>query len=287
MPPNFLLSIYKLMIQKLIILIFIIFYISLAGFTQNLNSAPLADSTVIVDSSHIKLNSTENNFDITDSIFEISWNTKSIIGGWSKDNPLSDSTGFLVCDSTAPFIMPVVGKLLRGYSSYHSGWDIKLNAGDPVRAAMAGKVRFAKYCSGYGNLAIIRHQSGLEIYYSHLSKLLVSPGQFVEAGDTIGLGGATGRATTNHLHLEFRIFDDHFNISKIYAQNDSIIYLWKMYQTSLNEPVAQNTFYHTVVRGETLTKISKRYGTSVASLLKLNNLKANSILSIGQKIRIS
>jgi murein DD-endopeptidase MepM/ murein hydrolase activator NlpD len=274
------------MMQKLIILIFIIFYISPVGFTQNLITVPLSGSLVIEDSSHINLNSYGKNNDLNDSILKIFWNTKSIIGGWTKCNPLLDSAGSLVCDSTAPFIMPVTGKLLRGYSSYHAGWDIGLKAGTPVRAALGGKVRYAQYCSGYGNLAIIRHTSGLEIYYSHLSKLNVTPNQYVEAGDTIGLVGSSGHATTPHLHLEFRIFDDHFDISKIYTQNDSIIYLWKMNQTSLNEPVAQNTSNHTVVRGETLTKIAKHYGTSVANLLKINNLKYNSILRIGQKIRI-
>jgi len=272
---------------KLIILIVIIFYISSVGFTQNSDTVVLSESAAITDSSLIKLNSPGNTYDKNDSIFEIFWNTKSIIGGWTRCNPLSDSAVYLVCDSTASFIMPVNGKLLRGYSSYHSGWDIKTNAGTPVRAALKGRVRYAHYCSGYGNLAIIRHKSGLEVYYSHLSKLKVSPNQYVEAGDTIGLGGATGRATTNHLHMEFRIFDHHFDISKIYTQNDSIIYLWKLNQASLNEPVTQNMSYYTVVRGDTLTRIAKQHGTSVANLLKLNNLKYNSILSIGQKIRIN
>jgi murein DD-endopeptidase MepM/ murein hydrolase activator NlpD len=184
--------------------------------------------------------------------------------------------------------MPVTGKLLRGYSSHHTGWDVSLSAGTPVQAAMGGRVRYAQYNgSGYGNLAIIRHKSGLEIYYSHLSKLLVKPGQYVEAGDTIGLGGATGRATTNHLHMEFRICDNHFDISKIYTQNDTVIYLWKLNQPRSVELIAQNTDYHTVAKGETLTKIAKQYGTTVPSLLKLNNLKSTSILRIGQKIRIS
>jgi murein DD-endopeptidase MepM/ murein hydrolase activator NlpD len=272
--------------QKLIILAFIIFNISRVGFTQNFNAVTLSDSAVIVDSSHIILNSSRNNTAENDSIFEIFWSTKSIIGGWTNADSLLKRRVLTGCDSTAPFIMPVQGKLLRGYKNYHTGWDIKLNAGDPVRAALPGKVRFAKYCSGYGNLAIIRHKSGLEVYYSHLSKLKVLSNQYVEAGDTIGLGGATGHATTNHLHMEFRIFDHHFDISKIYTQNDSIIYLWKMNQTSLSVPVTQKTDYHTVVRGDTLTRIAKQHGTSVANLLKLNNLKYNSILRIGQKIRI-
>lgn len=273
--------------RKLIVLTFLLLYCSQYGITQNTDSVPLSDSLVIVDSSHIIRNASGENKVQNDSIPEIFWNTKCIIGGWTRCNPLSDSAGLLVCDSTAPFIMPVIGKLLRGCSSYHSGWDIKADAGTPVIAALDGRVRYAQYCSGYGNLAIIRHKSGLEIYYSHLSKLKVKPNQYVEAGDTIGLVGATGHATTNHLHMEFRIFDHHFDIAKIYTQNDSVIYLWKMNQNSLNEPVAQKSSYHIVVRGDNLTKIAKRYGTSVANLLKINELNKTSILRIGQKIRIS
>jgi murein DD-endopeptidase MepM/ murein hydrolase activator NlpD len=275
------------MMQKLIILAFILFYISQAGFSQNLNSAPLIDPVEVSDSSHNMLHSSGNNDNQSDSIPEIFWNTKSIIGGWTRCNPLTDSAGVFVCDSVLPFIMPVNGKLLRGCSSHHSGWDIGLKAGSPVRAGLGGRVRYAQYCSGYGNLAIIRNISGIEIYYSHLSKLKVKPNQYVIAGDTIGLVGSSGHATTSHLHMEFRIFDKHFDISKIYTLHDSVLYLWKINQKSLNQTVAQNTGYHTVKKGETLSRIAKQYDTSVAILLKLNNLKYNSILRIGQKIRIS
>ena len=272
---------------RLIIFTFILFAISRVGFTQNLSTVPDSDKPVIEDSSHICPDSTGNYISLTDSIPEIFWNTKCIKSGWTKCNPLLDSAGLLICDSTALFIMPVNGKLLRGCSSYHSGWDIKADAGTPVIAALAGRVRYAHYCSGYGNLAIIRHKSGLEVYYSHLSKLKVVPNQYVEAGDTIGLVGSTGHATTAHLHMEFRIFDIPFDISKMYTKDDSIIYLWKLNQKPVNIDAAQQSDYHTVKKGDTLTKIAKQHGTSVTTLLKINNLKYNSILRIGQKIRIS
>ena len=74
-------------------------------------------------------------------------------------------------------------------------------------AGLDGKVRYARYCSGYGYMVIVRHSSGLEMYYAHLSKILVATDQIVKAGDTVGLGGATGRARGNHLHMEFRLCD--------------------------------------------------------------------------------
>jgi murein DD-endopeptidase MepM/ murein hydrolase activator NlpD len=287
LPLNYETTIYERMMQKIICLTFIILCISRVSVPQSQNSVPNVDSVIITNGPSIKADSSGYPPAKHDSIPEIFWNTKCIKSGWTRDNPLTDSAGFIVSDSTAPFIMPVVGNLLRGYTSYHSGWDIKLSAGAPVRAALPGRVRYAHYCSGYGNLAIIRHISGLEIYYSHLSKLKVVPNQYVKAGDTIGLGGATGHATTTHLHMEFRIFDKHFDISKIYTQNDSVIYLWKINQKSPDQPVTQNTKYHIVKKGDTLSRIAKNYNTTVANLLKLNNLKYNSILRIGQKIRIS
>ena len=65
-------------------------------------------------------------------------------------------------------------------------------------------VRFAKYCQGYGNCVIIRHNNGLETVYGHLSKLLVQPEESVVSGMTIGLGGNTGRSYGSHLHFEIR-----------------------------------------------------------------------------------
>ena len=54
---------------------------------------------------------------------------------------------------------------------------------------------------GYGNIVIIRHENGLETFYGHLSKRNVESGDWVNAGDVIGLGGNTGRSTGPHLHF--------------------------------------------------------------------------------------
>jgi len=74
-----------------------------------------------------------------------------------------------------------------------------------------GMVRMAKWYADYGNLVVIRHPNGLETVYSHLSEIFVEPFQIVESGEAIGLAGRTGRATTDHLHFEFRFLYEHFD----------------------------------------------------------------------------
>lgn len=86
----------------------------------------------------------------------------------------------------------------------HRGVDIRLNTGDPVRAAFNGVVRIARPMGAYGNLVVVRHYNGLETVYGHLSKINVKPLQVVRAGQVLGLGGSTGRSTGPHLHFEVR-----------------------------------------------------------------------------------
>jgi len=99
---------------------------------------------------------------------------------------------------------------------YHNGIDLDLRVGDTIYAVFSGKVRYAKYNSGgFGNLVIIRHYNGLETYYAHLSKFLVSPNQTVKVGQPIALGGNTGRSTGPHLHLEVRFYEEPINPEEI------------------------------------------------------------------------
>ncbi len=106
------------------------------------------------------------------------------------------------------------GKVISKYGSRggrHSGYDIKTKANDTIRSVFDGVVRLSKPYAAYGNLIVIRHANGLESVYSHQSKNLVKSGDSVHAGQPIGLTGRSGRATTEHLHFEFRIDGQHFN----------------------------------------------------------------------------
>lgn len=87
----------------------------------------------------------------------------------------------------------------------HTGVDLKTKPNDEILAAFDGEVVFSGVYYGYGNLVRIRHDNGLETYYSHNSKNLVKAGEMVKAGQVIALTGQTGRASTPHLHFETRI----------------------------------------------------------------------------------
>jgi murein DD-endopeptidase MepM/ murein hydrolase activator NlpD len=118
-------------------------------------------------------------------------------------------------EAMGPFYFPFRGKLLSPYGPrhrrMHAGLDIKLQKGDTVKSAFNGVVRLSKRFHGYGLMVVVSHPNGLETLYGHLSKILVEDGQVVVSGEPVGLGGRTGRATTNHLHFETRVFGQHFN----------------------------------------------------------------------------
>ncbi len=95
----------------------------------------------------------------------------------------------------------------------HTGVDIKAVPNDTIRAAFSGVVRMSKPYSGYGNIIVIRHYNGMETAYAHNSRNLVTVNDVVKAGDPIALAGRTGRATTEHLHFEFRVANQALNPS--------------------------------------------------------------------------
>lgn len=88
----------------------------------------------------------------------------------------------------------------------HAGIDFDGDLGDPVFAAINGRVIYATFnTGGYGNLVITRRADGTEVRYAHLDRISVDMGEWVRAGDRVGRMGATGQATGVHLHLEVRV----------------------------------------------------------------------------------
>jgi len=225
--------------------------------------------------------------------------------------------------SLKDFCMPTDSRVLTSnfgsrWGRQHKGLDIKVYIGDTIRAAFDGRVRVVRYEGrGYGKYVVIRHDNGLETYYAHLSKQLVSEDQDVRAGDPIGLGGNTGRSTGSHLHFETRlcgmalnpalmfdfrnqdVVDDYFTFHKSSYQRESqIATRLRGANVGSGEDVelataapaasyAQESRFHKVKKGETLFSIAKKRGTTVDTIMKLNHLKKNSKLKAGQILKFN
>ena len=75
-------------------------------------------------------------------------------------------------------------------SGAHTGLDIGAPSGTPIKAVADGTIKYAAPMGTYGNLVIIDHGNGIETYYAHSSRILVSVGQTVASGDTVEIGRA-------------------------------------------------------------------------------------------------
>jgi len=123
---------------------------------------------------------------------------------------------YLVASGTGGFIWPSTDSVvitsvygdrvhpISGVNRHHNGIDIGASWGTDVLAAANGTVTRAGYYESYGNCIIIDHGNGYTTLYAHMSQLLVSVGDTVRQGETIGLVGSTGDSTGAHLHWEVR-----------------------------------------------------------------------------------
>jgi len=228
----------------------------------------------------------------------------------------------------------------------HTGVDLALTKGAPIRCCFDGVVRMAKDYSSYGKTVVVRHYNGLETVYAHLDSICVVPNEMVTAGQLIGTAGSTGRASGVHLHFETRFLYEHFDPEKMidFGSGDLISNILTIAKSELdfdkapeapakeqvststtNNPTTattpssnnttpaatptntntntnpttttpskpstpnnsnSETVIHTVVSGDTLYGIARKYGTTVDKLLKLNNITEESKLQLGQKIRV-
>lgn len=88
------------------------------------------------------------------------------------------------------------------YNSFHSGLDFCGRVGTELYAVAPGKVVYTNMLIVRGGVVVIDHGWGVYTAYDHLSEILVQPGNTVQPGQLIGLGGDTGRTTGPHLHWE-------------------------------------------------------------------------------------
>lgn len=140
----------------------------------------------------------------------------SVVGGESKNH--NRETAFYPLPGAK-----VISAYGRRDGRAHTGVDIKTVPKDNILAAFDGEVIMSQKYAAYGNLIKIRHEKGLETWYSHNSKNLVNVGDKVKAGQVIALTGQTGRATTAHLHFELHLNGTRLNPSVLFDHSSNSV----------------------------------------------------------------
>lgn len=253
------------------------------------------------------------------TVYKAYWNTNTTSPYYSVPlNSLPSSVVISLVDELKHYHYPYKGRISSHYGvrhkRSHTGVDLPLSVGDSIYAVFDGCVRFSQFNnSGYGNLVIIRHDNGLETYMAHLSERFVEAGEWVTAGQVIGLGGCTGRSTGPHLHFETRYYGQSFDPERIidfstgklrretFLLKRSYFDIYSKYDQNFDDETANeqedkrkaaetaaasSARYYVVRKGDTLTGIAKRNGTTVSRLCQLNGIKSSSILSIGKRLRV-
>ena len=129
---------------------------------------------------------------------------------WGGDGQFFEASGMGA--QRSGLIMPVVGRItssfgarrhpILGYTRMHGGVDFGAPMGAPIYAVGDATVSFAGWGGGHGNHIKLDHGGGWGTGYSHMSRIAVSPGSHVRAGQVIGYVGSTGLSTGPHLHYE-------------------------------------------------------------------------------------
>lgn len=108
------------------------------------------------------------------------------------------------------YVWPVKGKIISSYGPktgklFNDGVNIAAPRGTPVQAASDGVVAYTGSDLGsYGNLILIRHNSGVMTAYAHLQNIIVKKGDKVKMGNVIGAVGSSGMVNDSQLHFEIR-----------------------------------------------------------------------------------
>ncbi len=220
------------------------------------------------------------------------WDTKNLFS-YSKDLSLKDSTLLLrLTGEHGNYVHPVKGIVTSCFgwrdSAQHQGVDLQLRRGDEVGCAFDGMVRVAtKNYGGYGNVVIVRHYNGLETLYAHLYKIKVKPGEFVFAGQIIGLGGSTGHSTGAHLHFETRFKGVPINPKYFISFDDQCLISENVELKKTRwgyAAYAADADSYTIQKGDNLSELSRQFSTTVARLKELNGFTHYPRLKAGDKL---
>lgn len=89
-----------------------------------------------------------------------------------------------------------------GRRKFHSGTDY-LSFSENVYAMMPGRIKSVGYKKKLGNYIEIEH-GDFTVLYGHLYTVIGRKGDSLDAGQSVGISGSTGRSTGEHLHVEVK-----------------------------------------------------------------------------------
>ncbi len=127
-----------------------------------------------------------------------------------KAEPKSKSADGVAPAGGQKFRWPVKGRVIASYgprtdSTHNDGINIAVPMGTEVLAAEQGVVAYAgSELKGYGNLILLRHDSGWVTAYAHNEEILVKRGDKVKRGQSIAKAGKTGTVDQPQVHFELR-----------------------------------------------------------------------------------
>jgi len=179
-------------------------------------------------------------------------------------------------------------KITVAYSKSHEavdlGWsllpmEVLAHSSGTVVIAVTGKKnnKGSTGTESYGNFIKIKHSNGWYTLSAHLSRVDVKVGQTIERGQIIGIMGNSGNAYGIHLHFEVRNEKD-IKVNPTDFLNADLPNLSTEPVNEPVEPVSEPVIY-TVLKGDNLTKIARKYNTTVSKLIELNSNKYPKIKS--------
>lgn len=177
---------------------------------------------------------------------------------------------------------PTYGRVSQGFHWYHKAVDIVNALNTPIVAPVAGKVTYVgQMGSGVNNAGLVVQigdtRNGHRL--CHLNKYVVKVGQTVKEGQLVGYMGYTGftiPAGIRGVHLHWIMFKDGSRVDP------------RKYVTiPATKPSAPKPIYYIVRKGDTMTAIARKHGTTLTKLKSLNpQIKDLNKISIGQKVRV-
>lgn len=256
-----------------VFIIFLLFFAVFCGFAQYVNT----DELVIIPGRSHPISIEKHNL-MQDSL-------KDVRKGYLAHFLIPGNDGYIISR-----FGPRSGRM-------HYGTDIKMNKGDTVMSSQSGTVIRAGWGTGFGNLIVVQHENNIQTYYAHQSKFLVDTGMWVAKGEPIGLAGSTGRARGSHLHFEMHENDRPFDPELVFDfknkkiredahEMESLTALHKKlkpkgYSTNVAVPE-----YYKVRSGDSLWIISRKFKTPINDICQLNSISENSVLQIGQPLKL-